>query len=53
MVVKVLNELIFVENMYRFVIVYGFFVGGYFYSYVFNLMEKLDKFFFVKIRICG
>ena len=50
---KVLNELTSAENKDRPVIVHGFSVGGYLYSHVLNLMEKLDKFSPVKKRILG
>lgn len=53
MAAKVLNELTSAENMHRPVIVHGFSVGGYLYSHVLNLMEKLDKFSPVKTRIRG
>jgi len=50
---KLLNELTSAENIHRPVIVHGFSVGGYLYSHVLNLMEKLDKFSPVKSRIRG
>lgn len=50
---KVLNQLTSPENKNRPVLVHGFSVGGYLYSHVLNLMEKLDKFSPVKERILG